>query len=57
MQKHFSHLEEETLLHILESLKEKGLLYYNQSLETIISIVRAEKRVKGTKTSTNDLMV
>jgi radical SAM superfamily enzyme YgiQ (UPF0313 family) len=47
LQKQVSHLAEDELVHILELLKEKGLVYYDDSLETIISVVRADKRVKG----------
>jgi radical SAM superfamily enzyme YgiQ (UPF0313 family) len=56
VQKRFSHLEKEPLSHVLEMLREKGLLYYDRSFESIISVVRADKRVRETKTSTNDLM-
>ncbi|MBU7013399.1 MAG: radical SAM protein [Theionarchaea archaeon] len=54
VQQHFSHLEEKELLHILEILRERGVLYYDQSLENIISVLRADKRVPGAEARTEN---
>ncbi|MBU6997325.1 MAG: radical SAM protein [Theionarchaea archaeon] len=53
VQQHFSHLEEKKLLHVLEILKERGLLYCDRSLGNIISVVRADERVMSTELEKN----
>ncbi|MBU7048087.1 MAG: radical SAM protein [Theionarchaea archaeon] len=46
IKRRFSHLNENTLLEILRNLKGRGILYYDEDLNWIISVVESAKRKK-----------
>jgi radical SAM superfamily enzyme YgiQ (UPF0313 family) len=44
VQKRFSHVSEDNLYEIMDTLKDGGLLYYDKDVRTIISVLEAAKR-------------
>ncbi|MBU7048461.1 MAG: hypothetical protein HXS54_18670, partial [Theionarchaea archaeon] len=44
VKKRFSHLDEEKIFEILDTLQDAGFLYYDKDFNEIISVVEAEKR-------------
>ncbi len=49
----FPHINEDILLGMMSQLKDTGLLYYDENLETIISVLEADRRKRSSSLSEN----